>query len=90
MKQIAWKKNDLALYSQSSNCFIIWNLETQTKFFEFKPNYRLEGGFVADREDKVIYLASDDGFIHALYNGQVNIIDSLIFHLNNEKFLVDY
>jgi hypothetical protein len=33
-----WKKNDLGLYSQSSNCFVIWNLENQTKicFFVLK------------------------------------------------------
>jgi hypothetical protein len=41
--------------------------------FEFKPTYRFEGGFVADREDKFIYLATDDGSVRALYNGQVNI-----------------
>ena len=41
------------------------------KTFEYKPAYRLEGGFIVDQEDKYIYLASDDGFIHAVYNGQV-------------------
>jgi hypothetical protein len=66
-----WKKNDLGLYSQSSNCFVIWNLENQTKIFEFKPAYRLDGGFVVDKDDKYIYLASDDGCIRALLNGQV-------------------
>jgi hypothetical protein len=49
----------------------VWNLENRTKLFEFKPSYRLDGGLIADREDKIIYLASDDGFIRALYNGQI-------------------
>lgn len=44
--------------------------------FEFKPSYNLEGGFAVDREDKTIYLASDDRVIHALYNGQVNLLES--------------
>jgi hypothetical protein len=74
VKQILWKKNDLALYSQSSNYFVIWNLENKTKLFEFKPTYHLEGGFTADIEDKIVYLASDDGYIRALCNGLVNII----------------
>lgn len=43
--------------------------------FEYKPTYRLEGGFTVDREDKIIYLASDDGLIRAVYNGQVNLLE---------------
>ncbi|CAF2959691.1 unnamed protein product [Rotaria sp. Silwood2] len=71
-KKILWAKNDLALYSQSSNYFVKWNLENQKKNFELKPSYRLDGGFIADREDKILYLASDDGFIRSFYNGQLN------------------
>ncbi|CAF1133715.1 unnamed protein product [Rotaria sordida] len=72
VKKILWTKNDLALYSQSSNYFVIWDLENQKKIFELKPTYRLDGGFIADREDKIVYLASDDGFIRAFHNGQLN------------------
>jgi hypothetical protein len=89
VKQISWKKDDLVLYSQSTNNFIIWNIETRTKILEFKPTYRLEGGFVADRDDKIIYLASDDGSIHALCNGQVKIIDSFIRKFQS-SFLSDH
>ena len=52
--------------------------------FEFKPTYRLEGGFTVDREDKIIYLASDDGLIHAVYNGQVNLLK---FYFTNSSFV---
>ncbi|CAF4648755.1 unnamed protein product [Rotaria sp. Silwood1] len=72
VRQILWTKNDLALYSQSSNYFVTWNLQNQKKIFELKPSYRLDGGFVADREDKIVYLASDDGLIRAFNYGQLN------------------
>ncbi|CAF3214390.1 unnamed protein product [Rotaria socialis] len=71
VRKILWKKNDLALYSQSTNYFVIWNLENQKKIYELKPSYRLEGGFVPDREDRNIYLACDDGFIRTFCNGQI-------------------
>ena len=67
-----WKMNDLGLYSQSSNCFVEWNLKSQSKILELKPVYRLEGGFTVDREEKFLYLASDDGYIRALQDGQVS------------------
>jgi len=41
--------------------------------FELKPTYRFDGGFTVDREDKIFYLASDDGYIRALCNGLVEI-----------------
>ena len=71
-----WKKDDLTLYSQSTNCFLVWSIETRARTLEFKPTYRLEGGFAVDKDDKMIYLASDDGRIHALYNGQVKPTNS--------------
>ena len=73
MKQILWRKNDLGLYSQSANCFIQWILENETKPLEIKPIFRFDGGFTTDREEKFVYLASDDGCIRTLYNGQVRI-----------------
>lgn len=83
-----WKKNDLGLYSLSSNCFVIWNILNQSKVFEYKPTFRLDGGFAVDRDERFIYFASDDGHIRALHNGQV-IDRSILFDLSrfNNVFL---
>jgi len=54
--------------------------------FELKPAYRLEGGFTADREDKFVYLASDDGCIRDFYNGHVK---NIYYLMQNDFILLD-
>jgi hypothetical protein len=54
--------------------------------FELKPAYRLEGGFTADREDKFVYLASDDGCIRDFYNGHVK---NIYYLMPNDFILLD-
>ncbi|CAF0950735.1 unnamed protein product [Adineta steineri] len=71
IKTIVWKQNDLGLYSQSSNCFIIWNLETQSRTYELKTNYRLDGGLAIDKDDRFVYIASDDGLIREIQNEKI-------------------
>jgi hypothetical protein len=79
VKEIRWKRNDLGVYSQSANSFVMWNLKNQSKEFELKLSYRLDGGFAVDRDEKFIYVASDDGYIRALHNGQVDVKINLLF-----------
>ena len=45
-----------------------------------KPTYHLDGGLAVDREDRYIYLASNDGHIRVLHNGQVKDFLFLEFH----------